>query len=116
MIRLEEKPFELEGKHYSLRYNMAVLETIEEQHGDMEAVMQLPVRTASLELLTAMLNDWAEEQGWEERWTAARLKRRVSYAMLMELDLVGMMFRAISPAQGEKKAEPGDKEPADSGN
>ena len=116
MIRLEEKPFELEGKRYSLRCNMAVLETIEEQHGDMEAVMQLPVRTASLELLTAMLNDWAEEQGWEERWTAARLKRRVSYAMLMELDLVGMLFRAISPAQGEKMAEPGDKEPADSGN
>jgi len=116
VIRLEEKPFELEGKVYSLRCNMAVLETIEEQHGDMEAVMQLPVRTASLELLTAMLNDWAEEQGWEERWTAARLKRRVSYAMLMELDLVGMMFRAISPATGEKKAEPGDKEPADSGN
>lgn len=116
MIRLEEKPFELEGKLYRLRCNMAVLESIEEAHGDMEAVMQLPVRTASLELLTAMLNDWAEEQGWEERWTAARLKRRVSYAMLMELDLVGMLFRAISPAQGEKKAEPGDKEPADSGN
>lgn len=116
MIRLEEKPFELEGKHYVLRCNMAVLETIEEAHGDMDGVMALPVRTASLELLRAMLDDYADEQGWEERWTLAQLKRRVSYAMLMELDLVGMMFRAIAPAKPEPKPENGPAEPAESGN
>lgn len=116
MIRLEEKPFELEGKLYRLRCNMAVLESIEEAHGDMEAVMQLPVRTASLELLRAMLDDYAEEQGWEERWTLPQLKRRVSYAMLMELDLVGMLFRAISPAKQNTPADPGAAEPAEPGN
>ena len=114
MIRLEEKPFELEGKRYTLRCNMAVLETIEEKHGDFEAVTQLPVRTASLELLAAMLDDYAEEQGWEEHWTPDQLKRRISYAMLMELDLVGMLFRSLSPAR--KEAAPGSSEPADSGN
>ena len=114
MIRLEEKPFELEGKRYILRCNMAVLETIEEKHGDFEAVTQLPVRTASLELLAAMLDDYAEEQGWEERWTPEQLKRRISYAMLMELDLVGMLFRSLSPAQ--KEAAPSNSEPVDSGN
>ena len=97
MIRLEEKPFELDGKRYLLRCNMAVLETIEELHGDFEAIMQLPVRAASLDLLAAMLNEYAEDQGWDERWTVAQLKKRISYAMLMELDLVGMLFRSLTP-------------------
>lgn len=114
MIRLEEKPFELEGKRYILRCNMAVLEAIEEKHGDFEAVTQLPVRTASLDLLAAMLDDYAEEQDWDERWTSAQLKRRISYAMLMELDLVGMLFRSLSPTRNGEA--PGSAEPADSGN
>ena len=114
MIRLEERPFELEGKRYLLRCNMAVLETIEEQHADFEAVMNMNVRAASLDLLSAMLNDYADEQGWDERWTAARLKRRVSYAMLMELDLIGMLFRSLSvegakPAGQEAEAKTEDR-------
>ena len=116
MIRLEEKPFELEGKRYLLRCNMAVLEAIEELHGDFDAIMNLPVRTASLDLLQLMLNDYADEQGWDEQWTAAKLKRRISYAMLMELDLVAMLFRALSPAKKDKTPETGSEKPADSGN
>ena len=116
MIRLEEKPFELEGKRYLLRCNMAVLETVEEEHSDMEELMKLSIRNSSLELLAAMLNDYAEEQGWEERWTPKQLKRKISYAMLMELDLVGMLFRALSPAQPEKTNEAGTAVAADLGN
>lgn len=115
MIRLEEKPFELEGKRYMLRCNMAVLEAFEEAYGDIETAMEKPVRAVVLTLLQMMLNDYAEEQDWDERWTAARLKRRVSYAMLKELDLVGMLFRALTPAAKEKPAE-GEKKPAESGN
>ena len=116
MIRLEEKPFELEGKRYLLRCNMAVLETVEEENGDMEELMKLSIRNSSLELLAAMLNDYAEEQGWEERWTPKQLKRKISYAMLMELDLVGMLFRALPPTQTEKKAEAEAAAVGDSGN
>ena len=115
MIRLEEKPFELEGKRYLLRCNMAVLAGFEEANGDIQAAMEQPVRAVALTLLQLMLNDYAEEQGWDETWTAGRLKRRVSYAMLMELDLVGMLFRALTPAAKEKPAE-GEKKPAESGN
>ena len=111
MIRLEEKPFEVEGKRYLLRCNMAVLETVEDQHGDIEELMKLSIRQSSLEL-----NDYAEEQGWEERWTPKQLKRKISYAMLMELNIVGMLVRALSPSQPEKNAEAGSPEPADLGN
>ena len=116
MIRLEEKPFELEGKRYLLRCNMAVLETIEEQYGNLDALMEASVRESSLALLAAMLNDYAEEQGWDETWTPAQLKRRISFAMLMELDLVSMLFRSLSPARKENTPEAGSAEPADSGN
>lgn len=119
MIRLEERPFELDGKRYLLRCNMAVLETVEEAHGDFEAVTQLPVRKASLELLAAMMNDYAEEQGWDESWTPEQLKKRISYAMLMELDLVGMLFRSLAPQNrpgaGTAGAQAEDR-PDDSGN
>lgn len=115
MIRLEEKPFELEGKRYVLRCNMAVLEAFEAEYGDIDTAMEKPVRSVVLTLLQMMLNDYADEQDWDERWTAARLKRRVSYAMLKELDLVGMLFRALTPAANEKPAE-GEKKPAESGN
>lgn len=119
MIRLEERPFELDGKRYLLRCNMAVLETVEEAHGDFEAVAQLPVRTASLELLAAMMNDYAEDQGWDASWTAQQLKKRISYAMLMELDLVGMMFRSLAPQRrpgaGDAEAQ-SESKPDDSGN
>lgn len=117
MIRLEEKPFELEGKTYLLRCNMAVLETIEDKYGDMDAVMNLTVRQSSLELLTAMLNDYAEDQCWEERWELKQIRRRVNWAMLQELDLVGMLFRSMHKS-GAQPAADSTPEPAagDSGN
>lgn len=117
MIRLEEKPFELEGKRYMLRCNMAVLETVEEAHGDFEAVTKLPVRKASLELLAAMMTDYAEEQGWDENWTPEQLKKRISYAMLMGLDLVGMLFRSLTPQEhASAGAAPSGSAPDDEGN
>lgn len=117
MIRLEEKPFELEGKVYTLRCNMTVLEVVEEKHGDLDTLMQMSVRDSSLELLTAMLNDYAEEQGWEIRWEPAALKRKISYAMLRELDLTGMLFRSLSPAASQPKTDAApEPAAADSGN
>lgn len=118
MIRLEERPFELDGRRYILRCNMAVLERIEDAHEDLEEFFKLQLKTAEVEILAAALNDYAEEQGWDEEWTPSKLKRKVSYAMVRELDLMGMFFRAITPeaaaaAQTAAKAEP---EPADEGN
>lgn len=117
MIRLEEKPFELEGKVYTLRCNMAVLETIEDKYGDMEAVMALTVRQSSLDLLTAMLNDYAEEQGWDEHWDIKKVKRRVDWAMLQELDLVGMLYRSMRRHGTQPAADSTqDSAPDNSGN
>lgn len=116
MIRLEEKPFELDGQRYMLRCNMAVLERIEEAHGDLEGVMALSVRQSSLELLAAMLNEDAGLRGLDATWTPDELKHKISYAMLQELDLVGMMFRAITPTGVTAAAPAKNEQPDNSGN
>ena len=92
-LQLEELPFELDGKTYLLRCNMAVLETIQEAHGgDFGAVLEKPANESALEFLAAMLNDYAWEQGWPELWVPEKLKRRVSLAMLTQI------FRLVSRA------------------
>lgn len=116
VIRLEEKPFELDGQRYTLRCNMAVLERIEEAHGDLEGVMALSVRQSSLELLAAMLNEDALIRGLDVEWTPEALKHKISYAMLQELDLVGMMFRAITPTGAASAAPAKEEQPDNSGN
>lgn len=116
MIRLEEKPIELDGQKYTLRCNMAVLERVEEAHGDMEAVMALTIRQSSLEFLAAMLNDDAQQRGLDVIWTPEALKRKLSYAMLKDLDILGMVFRAISPGRAAEPQREAEAAPEDSGN
>ena len=119
MIRLGEKAFALDGQRYTLRCNMAVLETVEDAHGDLESFMALSVTKASLYLLTAMLNEDASERGLDERWTPDQLKHKISYAMLRELDLVGMLFRSVTPpssAASAAAAADNNNSPEESGN
>lgn len=113
-IRLEEKPFELDGKVYMIRCNMAVLDALQDAHGgDFGEVMNLPARQGIVEVLAAMLNDYAEDMGWPERWTANKLKKRFSYAYLIEADIMGLFTRAVIPVpsgseDNKKEEEPGN--------
>lgn len=109
-LQLEELPYELDGKTYLLRCNMAVLETIQEAHGgDFGAVLNAPVNESALEFLAAMLNDYAWEQGWPELWMPEQLKRRVSLAMLTEIfKLVSRSIMAPAPDADQAPAQPGN--------
>lgn len=104
-LRLEEKPLELDGKVYTLRCNMCVLEDLQNAHdGNFSAVMNLPVFEGAAEVLAAMLNDYAEDMGWEERWTPRAIKKRFSYAYLLDLDILGIFTRAVIPASPAQTA------------
>ena len=103
-IKLEEKTIELCGKTYVLHANMSVLDRIQEEHGgDVKNLMETPVNQAMAEILSAMLNDWSEDQGWEEEWTVRKVKKYFSTAMLRDLDVIGMFFRAMTPAAMAEK-------------
>ena len=107
-LRLEEKPVEFEGRSYVLRCNMAVLDALQEAHGgDFAEVMQLSPQQAAPEILAAMLNDYAEDMGWEQDWTARRVKKQVPYKALLEADVIGLFNRAIIPASQQEISEPG---------
>ena len=113
-IRLEEKPFEIDGRVYKLRCNMAVLDRIETAYGSFSAVMELPMRDGMTEILAAMLNDYAEDMEWEQNWTARLVKKRVPYSALLEADVLGIFNRALVPASAAaaqpkgEEAEPGE--------
>ena len=92
-LRIEEQRLEVEGRTYVIRCNMAVLDALEETYGDFQAVMALPLREGQAAVLAAMLNDYAEDMGWD-------------------LDIIGMLTRAVTPAnaaaEAQTKTEPGD--------
>ena len=96
-LKMEEVPFEMNGKTYILRCNMAVLDALEASYGSFQAVMDLPVREGQAAILAAMLNDYAEDMGWDQTWTARKIKKIFPYAGLLELDIMGLFSRAVVP-------------------
>lgn len=113
-IRLETKRIEFEGKTWELRCNMAVLDALEQAHdGNFTEVMNLPPIKAIPEILAAMLNDYAEDQGWDVHYTPRQIARMVPFNTAKELDVVGMLFRAVIPpdASGETEAAPAGDDP-----
>ena len=103
-IKLEEKTCVVGGKEYILHANMSVLDRVQEMHdGDIAALLNTKQNDAAAEILTAMLNDWCEDQGWEEEWTPRKVKKYFSIAMLKDLDVIGMFFRAMTPAAAAER-------------
>ena len=101
-LKLEQIPYEFEGKTYMLRCNMAVLEDIQEAHGgDLgEALNPDKAINSAVEFLTAMLNDYADEQGWPERYTIKQVKRKLSFgeiATTLTSQIMGMVIRSMAP-------------------
>jgi hypothetical protein len=78
-VRLKETPFRLDGREYKLRCNFNVIADVVEACGG-ELPNLFDKRTqlkTGREFLAAMLNDYADEQGWPERYTARQLGRKL---------------------------------------
>lgn len=110
-IRLEEVPFEIDGKTYKLRCNMNVLADVQESFGgDFSAALSgKNTLKSALTFLAAMLNDYADEMGWPERYTPRDLGRKYKRFDLPVEMVMGVVIRSITPESGEE-------EPAESGN
>lgn len=79
-LRLQHMPFEFGGKQYILTCNMSVLADVQEAFGGnlMAALWRPNSLRAALTFLAAMLNDYAEDQGWDEHWTAKQVGKCLS--------------------------------------
>ena len=117
-LKLEEKKLDLDGRIYTLHVNMSVLEKVQEAHGgDFHELMNLSPSVLEAEVLAAMLNDWAEDQGWDDQWTARMIQKRFSMAMIHDLDVWGMFIRSVTPANKGSAEKPGATEDkSESGN
>lgn len=78
-IRIQTMPFDFDGKHFELRCNMNVFADVQEAYGGsiLAALRNPSSLKASMTFLAAMLNDYAEDQGWPERYTARKLGRMI---------------------------------------
>lgn len=124
-LRLEQIPYEFEGKTYMLRCNMAVLEDIQEAHGGSieDALDPEHAIHSAVEFLTAMLNDYADEQGWPERFTIKQVKRKLSFGEIsttLTSQIMGMVIRSMAPpgktVPETPEVNPEDNPPENSGN
>lgn len=109
-LRLKTQVFPINGKSYVLRCNMNVLADVELMHnGNLMAALKSPGKlTVAKEFLAAMLNDYADEMGWEERWTPKSLGRELAPtpANLKHMtDIVqDLVVSAILSDEAEKEA------------
>lgn len=104
-IKLQEKPFEYEGKTYMLRCNMNVLSDVQDEYdGNLGAALneKRPFRSL-LTFLAAMMNDYADEMHWPERFTAKQLGRTLTTRDLP--DIMGLVVKALVPDAGADQAE-----------
>lgn len=124
-LRLEELPFEFEGKTYKLRVNMNVLADVQEIYGGTitDALTGGKPYRSVTEFLAAMMNDYADEMGWPERFTSRSLGRKLGPKQLPAKEIFGLVTRAIAPPQEVSEAdtekqtpEDGAEDPGDSGN
>lgn len=102
-IRIKELPFELEGKTYMLRCNMNVLADIQDAYnGEIgEALSGKSTYKSLLTFLAAMLNDYADDMGWSERWTVKALGRRFRLKDLPSGELMDLVVDSLTPDKEE---------------
>ena len=81
-IRLPERKFIFDGRDFVLRCNMAVLADVQKACGGnlLQAISDDAPLEGMLIWLSAMMNDYADEQGWEdyEPYTIKTLGRKIS--------------------------------------
>ena len=124
-IRLDSLPFDFDGKRYILRCNMNVLADVQIAYkGDLTpALNDRGTLRSALEFLAAMMNDYADEQGWFEpgrtpegyecapelakRFTARSLGRKLRRERIPFKELFLLVGRAVVP-QGAKYERPTD--------
>ena len=106
-VKMKEIPFELDGKRYKLRCNMNVLADVQEAYdGDfMESLNSRQSMKSVLEFLAAMLNDYADEQGWPERFTAKQLGRRLYQDEIPGVQIMALVTEAVLPRKREEAPE-----------
>lgn len=104
-IRLKELPFIFDDKDFILRCNMNVLADVQEAFdGDFSSALAGKKSVLSvITFLVAMLNDYADEKGWPERYSVKQVGRMLKPIVLRQLreQVMGLVASALIDDEGE---------------
>lgn len=105
-LRLREDTAEVNGRRYVLRCNMAVLAEVQAgaEDGNIMTVLRSGPFVAAPRIFAAMLNDFAAEQGWPERYTPEQAARLLPPHAATPL--VGMLSDAMTDGAPEMDENP----------
>lgn len=113
-LRLQELDFDFDGRRYKLRCNMNVLADVQEDFGGVltPAVSGGAAMKSTLSFLAAMLNDYAEDMGWPERYTRRELGKKLGWAGYCQLpvaEIQQLVVAAILPPEALQAGEPANQ-------
>lgn len=122
-IKPREVAWRFDGRDWVLRCNNNVLAEVQIVNGGELSPILSTKRTMKsvLQLLAAMLNDYADEMRWTDedgfaiRYTEKQLGRRLSFATQNRLspDIMRMTILAVRDASGEAGETPADEKNAE---
>lgn len=102
-IRLKTAKYTVAGREYTLACNMNVLADVQELHrGNLASALNgARAIKVALEFGAAMCNDFADANGWDERYTAKSLGRVLPAGEVRQfVDIMNsLIYSAISPAE-----------------
>lgn len=78
-IRLKTARWEFAGREWELKCNMNVLADVQAIYGELASAFAGGMMRSMLDFLAAMLNDHAESQGWQVRYTGRQLGHDLTY-------------------------------------
>lgn len=113
-IRRKSLPFEYNGKTYILRCNMAVLADVQAENGGRLSPALSGERGMknALQFLAAMMNDYADEQCWPERYSWRELGRVLHRNQVPASQIINMVFDELrassSPSESTPEGEAGN--------
>lgn len=98
-IRLQEKKFHFKDRDYVLRCNMNVIADVQEACGGniFRVIDDKSTLKGVLVWLAAMMNDYADEQGWEDYtpYTGRSLGREITIADIPHIDILSLVRSAL---------------------
>lgn len=109
-IRLKTEKYTLNGKEYTLCCNMNVLADVQDAcNGSFSQVLNRARSLKSALLIgAAMLNEWADQQGWDERYTPKDLGRLIHPSKLGKFSemVTRLLYSALqAPEEGSAAGE-----------
>ena len=111
-IRLKTAAWRYADREFVLRCNMNVLADIQSIYGDLGSAFEGGMMRSVLDFLAAMMNDYAESQNWQIRYTGRQLGHELDWAEFQEIQAVVMDLVTAAISTGEEpEADAEEAEP-----